>query len=186
MKRFAILMLLLGFYVAGKAQDTQVIIKGSNKISKEMTPKEIIDSLHKRFPNAEAVQYYKTSENTIKAGWNVEEENTMGAGDELEKYTLSFKRSDFKYYALFDAHGNLLKSTYEEYDTKLPDAVKASIKKLLGDNYKDYTALSKTHYKLVDNQNHKEYYEVTVVNKNDKNNKKMITLAPDGTVIKEQ
>lgn len=167
--------------------DDEIVITGSNKITRQATPKQVIDSLHKRFPNAQAVQYYQTSPEAVKAGWAVSEDDNLTSGENVGNYTLSFKRNDFKYYALYDANGHLLMSKYQDNTSKVPAAVKESVKSMLGgDNYKNYTLLSKEYYKKVDHDKQKEYYEIRIANKNDKSDKKTITLAPDGTILKEK
>jgi len=163
-----------------------IVIQGSNKIPMKLTPKEVIDSLKKRFPNAKAVQFYKTTPQTIKNGWVVNQEDNMTSTSELDSYTLSFTRDDFQYYALFDAHGKLLMSKYEEYDASVPQAVKTALINHVGKNYKDYQVTSKNYYKRVNNDNHKEYYEVKAVNKKNKNDTKMFRVAPDGTILKSK
>ncbi len=165
------------------AQDPDIVISGSNKITKELTPQQIIDSLQKRFPNAKAVEYYQTSPAAVKAGWVVNEQDNLGSDDKLDYYTLKFKNDDFQYYGLYKRDGTLVKSKYEETDAHLPDAVKTSLKNLAGDTYKDWNVMSKKYYKNVNNNTHKEYYEVVAVKKGT-NEKKTITLDADGTVIK--
>lgn len=168
------------------AQEPDIVISGSNKITKELTPQQIIDSLQKRFPNAQAVEYYQTSPAAIKAGWVINEQDNLGSTDQLDYYTLKFKNSDFQYYGLYKPDGTLVRSKYEETDAHLPDAVKSSLMNLKGtDKYKDYTLLSKKFYKTVDNDKQKEYYEIVAL-KNGSTEKKKVTLDASGTVLKEQ
>jgi hypothetical protein len=187
MKNFVLLILFMCCVCLANAQDEEkeVVIHASTKIPIEATPKHIIDSLKKRFPNARAVQYYKTNAAAAKAGWKIEEENDMAFADDLDAYTISFKRNDFQYYALFDADGTLLKSKYQENGAKLPAAVKASLQHLAGDNAKNYTVVSRTYFKRVDHKWQREYYEVTAVNNKDKKDRKTITVASDGTIISQ-
>jgi len=186
MKKISLLSVLISLFTLSYAQyqDQDIVIKGSNSISMQSTPKQIIDSLHKRFPNAQAVKYYKTSPATVKAGWEVEHDDQLSSDEDVDTYTLSFKRSDFQYYALYDAKGNLLMSKYEEYDTKLPAPVEATIKSLAADKYKDYKLHSKTHFKQENYGKSKNYYKIVGVSKTNSKDKKTITIAPDGTVIK--
>jgi hypothetical protein len=187
MKNHLLLIVFMCCASLANAQDEEreVVIHASTKIAIEATPRQIIDSLKKRFPNARAVQYYKTSAAAAKAGWKVEEDNEMGFADDLDAYTISFKRNDFQYYALFDADGNLLKSKYQENGTKLPAAVKTSLQHLAGDNAKNYTVVSRTYFKRVDHKGQREYYEVTAVNNKNKKDRKTITVASDGTIISQ-
>lgn len=166
------------------AQDNEIVIRGSKKITMEMTPRQVIDSLKKRFPNAKAVQYYQTSAAATKAGWSVTEQDNMDPEFKIDHYTLSFKRDDFKYYGLFRADGTLVRSKYQEYSTHLPDAVKTSLKGLAGGDYKDYTILSKTFYRERNADGKNEYYEVKAIKKGNNNEVKTITLDASGKILK--
>lgn len=166
------------------AQDNEIVIRGSKKITMEMTPRQVIDSLKKRFPNARAIKYYQTSPAAAKSGWSVTEEDNTDPEYRIEHYTLSFKRDDFNYYGLFRADGTLVRSKYQENSTQLPAAVKSSLKALAGGDYKDYTILSKTFYRTRDENGKKEYYEVTAVKKGNTGEVKRITLDPSGKILK--
>ena len=185
MKKLLSMAIAISSSILLYAQEPDIVITGSNKITKELTPQQIIDSLHKRFPNAKAVEYYQTSAAAVKAGWAVTEEDNLGSSDQLDYYTLKFKNAEFQYYGLYKADGTLVRSKYEETDAHLPEAVKASIMQLKGDKYKDYMLLSKKYYKTVDNDKHNEYYEIIGI-KNGSNEKKKIILDANGTVLKEQ
>ena len=185
MKKYLFLLFCFAYTTAVLAQVDEKVITGSNKINKQLTPQQVIDSLNKRFPNAKAVQYYQTSPEAVKAGWNIEEEDNLPADAEIDRYTISFKRDDFKYYALFKADGTLIMSKYEERDSELPEAVVNAVKALAAEKYKDYKLLSKAHYKQVNHNNSKDYYEIIGVNKTNPKDKKKIVLTPDGTVLKE-
>ncbi len=50
-------VMILSSFILSAQND--LVIKGTKKISKEMTPQEVIDSLHKRFPNAKAFNITK-------------------------------------------------------------------------------------------------------------------------------
>jgi hypothetical protein len=180
MKSYLFIVLIMLFAFTVKAQN--IYIDATKKISKSVTPQQIVDSLIKRFPNAKAVQYYKASEAT-QNGWSVNQDD--GAyGEEVGNYVLSFKNKDAQYYGFFKADGTLLQSSFEEKNIALPDAVKAKLKSLAGDDYKDYTILSKTHFKKINHSDNKEYYEVTAVRKSNPKEKKTITLNANGEVLK--
>lgn len=181
-----LLLLAFGVFLSASlhAQYQSDIIKASKKISKEATPKQIIDSLKKRFPNAKAIAYYKTHNEAAKNGWKVTEEDHMDEDEAIELYTLSFKRADFQYYALFRADGTLISSKYEQYNKDLPKAAKASLKNLGGGDYKNYNLVSKTYYKTVDYKHKKNYYEIVATLKTDPKVKKKITLDETGKIIK--
>ena len=186
MKKYLFILFCLACSTAILAQnDDEIVIKGSNKISKKLTPQQVIDSLNKRFPNAKAVEYYETSPQAVQAGWQIEEQDNLTSNSELQRYTIQFKRDDFKYYALFEADGTLLMSKYEEHDAALPQPVVDAVMSLASDKYKDYKLLSKAHYKQVNYNKSKDYYEIIGVNKTNPKDKKKIVLTPDGKVLKE-
>jgi len=186
MKKYLFMLFFLAFTAAVWAQtEDEIVIKGSNKISKKLTPQQVIDSLNKRFPNAKAVQYYETSPQAVQAGWQITEEDNLPSDADLHRYTITFKRDDFKYYALYEADGTLLMMKYEEHDTQLPQPVIDAVMAMAADKYKDYKLLSKAHYKQVNYNKSNEYYEIIGVNKTNPKDKKKIVLAPDGKVLKE-
>jgi hypothetical protein len=186
MKKHFLLPAFLCLFYASFAQEPDVVITASKPTTKELTPQQVIDSLKKRFPNAKSVQYFQTPQSALKSGWTIDEEDNLDTGSELDNYTISFKRKDFQYYALFDAQGNLLMMKYEEYDTQLPQAVKDTIKRMLGADYVNYKLVSKTHYKKENKQKKKEYYEVLIVSKTNKDDKKTFIVSPTGTIMKEK
>jgi hypothetical protein len=185
MKKISILLLVIAYSALVNSQEG-IVIQASNKVKKEVTPKQVIDSLHKLFPNAKSVQYYKTPAHVARNGWEVEEEYNLAPGDEVDMYTISFENEKVKYYALFDAEGHLQMSKYEEYNTKFPEPVKATVDNLIADKYKGYQVLSKTHYKKVNYSKKSEFYEVVLVNKANKKDKKTLEISPEGQVIKEK
>ena len=186
MKKYLLIAtLLLSIAVFAQQQPPdEMVIRGSKPTTMEATPKQIIDSLHKRFPNAQAIDYYQTPATAAKNGWSVSQEDDLEWGNEIEYYTLSFKRSDFQWYALYKADGTLVSSKYEETEASLPDAVTTSIKTLGANDYKDYKLYSKKYFKTVHQGKQKEYYEITGISKTDNTTKKMITMDPTGKVLK--
>jgi len=186
MKKYLLIAtLLLSIAVCAQQQPPdEMVIRGSKPTTMEATPKQIIDSLHKRFPNAQSIDYYKTPAIAAKNGWAVSQEDDLEWGNEIEYYTLSFKRSDFQYYALFKANGTLVSSKYEETEAQLPEAVTTAIKTLGATDYKDYKLYSKKYFKQVNQGKEKEYYEITGISKTDNKSKKMITMDPTGKVLK--
>jgi hypothetical protein len=186
MKSYFLFATALVFSSAVYAQpiDDEMVIRGSKPTTMEATPKQIIDSLNKRFPNADSIDYYQTPATAAKNGWTVSQDDELDFGNEIEFYTLSFKRSDFQYYALFKADGTLVSSKYEETDANLPDAVTTAIKNLGANDYKDYKLYSKKYFKTVHQGKLKEYYEITGISKTDNKTKKMITMDATGKVLK--
>lgn len=182
MKKYIPLLLLICLLEQAFAQD--IVIHASKPVSESVAPQQLADSLKKRFPNAEAVQYYQTPADGVRKGWSIEEDDQLTSDETIEFYTLSFKRDDAQYYALYKADGTLVKSKFEEKNVTLPDAVKNTLKTMAGSDYKNYTVQSKEHFKNIDHNTMKEYYEVTAVSKKDKKDKKTVILTADGKIIK--
>ena len=161
----------------------EIVLKGSKQVTKDSTPQQVIDTLKKRFPNAEAVQYYETSGATAN-GWAVEGQGHYGA--DVEYYTIKFKRHDFQYYALFEANGTLVKSEFQQVNVELPEAVKTSLLKLKAEKYPDYQLMTKNYFKYEDYDMHKDYYEITAAKTSDATQKKIIIVDPSGKILKEK
>ena len=84
MKKFLLIacLFITSFYVSAQEGDSALVVRASKPISRELTPQQVIDSLQKRFPNAEAVQYYKTPKEGVVNGWQVTEDgNDDGDND---------------------------------------------------------------------------------------------------------
>jgi hypothetical protein len=163
------------------AQNNEVVIKGSKEISKELTPKVVIDSLHKRFPDAEAIQYFKADSTAIKNGWAITQEDNLDASSTIDRYTISFKRHNLKYYGLYKADGTLIMSKMQETDAELPEAVKTSLLNMAAGDYKGWKMQSKTYYKTMDYDKAKSYYEIVATKGSET---KKVYLKPDGEVVK--
>jgi len=183
MKKYLLFATALLLSIAVNAQN-EMVISGSKPTTMEATPKQIIDSLNKRFPNAKSIHYYETPATAAKNGWSVSQEGDINLGSEVEYYTLSFKRSDFQYYALYKADGTLVSAKYQETEANLPESVTTAIKQLGANDYKDYKLYSKKYFKQVNQGKMKEYYEITGISKSDNKTKKVITMDPTGKVIK--
>jgi hypothetical protein len=185
MKKFLMVALIVAISAVSFGQTAgELTIKGSKAVTKDSTPQQVIDTLKKRFPNAESVQYYQTSAAAAN-GWAVSAEDQLG-GDVPEYYTIKFKRHDFQYYALFEANGTLVKSEFQQKNVELPEAVKASLLKLKADKYPDYQLLTKDYFKYEDYDMHKDYYEITAVKISDNTQKKVVVVDPTGKIIKEK
>ena len=180
MKKYLLLPVIILSSLCLFAQN-DLVIKGTKPISKQLTPQQVIDSLNKRFPNAEAVKYYQVPASAAKAnGWNVTEEDNLDPSAEVDYYEISFKREGLNYYGLYDRTGKLLKAKIQYDVATLPDPVVASLKEL-GKKYPGYKVVSKTFYKTQDYSKSKEYYEVVAQNGSQK---KVVTYSADGTILK--
>ena len=180
MKKYFALAFMALVFSKSFSQNDAVVITGTGKINKNMAPHEIVDTLIKIFLDAKAVKYYKIPADAAKNGWTISQDDNLGAGDVVEYYTISFKRSDMHYYGLFKADGTLVKEKMEQKVDKLPEPIKMSIETLKKD-HPDYKVVSKTFYKNIDNNSNEEYYEILA--KNGKDDKKLY-YKPDGTLIK--
>ena len=178
MKKFKMLLLLIIISASLYAQE-DVVIQGTKKISKDAAPHQVIDSLHKKFPDAQAIEYYEVPKGEVDRGWAVTKDDNLNSTD-AEYYTISFKKGNFHYYGLYKADGTLLESKTEESSAHLPDAIKNSLK-TVSTAYPGYTVISKTYYKQTNLGKSKEYYEI-VAQKGDA--KKMLYYTPDGTLVK--
>jgi hypothetical protein len=161
MKYFLTGMLAI-MYLFTAAQQV-VKVTGTKKISKKLTPQQVIDSLHARFPDARAVTYYKMPANAVAKGWSVTIEDELDADAVVDYYTIKFKRNDFQYYGLYKPDGTLVMSKYQETITHIPDTIKSSLEKL-GEKYPGYRIALKTYYKSTNLSKSKEYYEFTAYN----------------------
>ena len=182
MKKLLIMALIVAISTVSFGQTAGVTIKGSKMISKDSTPQQVIDTLKKRFPNAQAVQYYETSAAAAN-GWAVSAEDQGHSGDDAEYYTIKFKRQDFQYYALFAADGTLIKSEFQQMGVELPEAVKAALLKLKAEKYPDYQMITKDYFKYENYDMHKDYYEITAVKTSDAKQTKVVVVDPSGKII---
>jgi len=170
MKKNVVFIFLAMIYQFSIAQD-DLVITGKTKITKELTPKQIIDSLEARFPDAKSVAYYKIPHDAAARGWEITVDDNIPGENDVDMYTLKFKRADFQYYGLYKADGTLVMSKYKETVTHVPDAIKASLQNL-SKQYPGYKLSSKTYYKNTNYDNSKEYYEF--VASNGKDTKKVV------------
>ena len=183
MKKLLMVTLIVAISTVSFGQSSGPTIQGSKMITKDSTPQQVIDTLKKRFPNAEALEYYKTSA-AVANGWSVSAEDQGQSSADMQYYTIKFKRHDFQYYALFEPDGTLVKSEFQQKDVELPEAVKASLLKLKAEKYPDYQMITKDYFKYENYDMHKDYYEITAVKISDTNQKKVVVVDPTGKIIK--
>jgi hypothetical protein len=162
MMKYFIAVMWTSMYFFAAAQQV-VKVSGTRQISKDLTPKQVIDSLHARFPDARAVTYYKMPADAVARGWSVTIEDELDADASVDYYTIKFKRKDFQYYGLYKPDGTLVMSKYQESITHIPDTIKSSLKKL-GEKYPGYRIALKTYYKSTNLSKSKEYYEFIAYN----------------------
>ena len=164
MKKLLILtaMLLVSVIALNAQSGSDKTITGVSKIKKEQTPQAVIDTLNKRFPDAKSIEYYKIPKDAAEKGWQITEQDNL-EGDEVDYYTISFKREDMKYYGLYNKDGKLLKSKVEAKVGTLPDPIVTSLKSLSA-QYPGYKVTSKTYYKNQNYSKSEEYFEVIASN----------------------
>jgi hypothetical protein len=161
------------------AQD-EITITGTNKITKALTPQQVIDSLEAKFPDAKSVVYYKIPADAAARGWSIAMEDNIDPGTTIDYYSIKFKRHDFQYYGLYKPDGTLVMSKYKETINHIPDAIKASLK-VLSKDYPGYKVKSKTYYRNTSYSNSMEYYEFVA---SDGKDKKKVIYDMDGMLVK--
>jgi hypothetical protein len=176
--KYALFILAL-MYQFSFAQD-DIVITGTNKISKELTPKQIIDSLEAKFPDAKSVAYYKIPQDAAARGWAINVEDNIEGTSDLDYYALKFKRQDFQYYGLYKPDGTLVMSKYQETVKNIPDPIKASLQNL-SKQYPGYKLSSQTYYKNTNYSSSKEYYEFIASNGKEK---KKVIYNGEGELVK--
>ncbi len=177
--KLLLLLVAVSVQLHAQCQDEALIIKGSTKLSRDMTPKQIIDTLNARFSNAHDVKYYKIPPDAASKGWTISKEDNLGSDQTIDYYTITFNRDGFKYYALFAANGRLIRSKHEENIEQLPDAVKFSIK-ALGEQHPGYKVVSKKYFRNINSSSDEEYYEI-IAQKGDE--KRSLYYKVDGTLL---
>ena len=179
MKKYLLLIVTV-FYSFFLSAQEDIVIKGTKKITKEATPKEVVDALNAKFPDANAVVYYKAPSSGVENGWVVTEDDKLSDQDEVDYYTISFKREGLKYYGLYKKDGTLLKSKIEQNNATLPAPVASSLENVAKD-HPGYTIKSKTYYKNQNYEKTQEYYEI-VAEKG--NTVKRLYYQADGKLLK--
>jgi hypothetical protein len=179
MMKYLLAVLPAMMFLCTTAQQV-VKVSGTKKITKKMTPQQVIDSLHARFPDAKAVTYYKMPADAVARGWTVTLEDDLDAEAEVDYYTIKFKRNDFQYYGLYKSDGTLVMSKYQEAIRHIPDTIRNSLMKL-GEKYPGYRIATKTYYKNTQYTKTKEYYEFVAYNGK---NLKKVYYDQDGALIR--
>jgi hypothetical protein len=179
MKSYLLAQLIVLLPFLSFTQD-DLVIKGTKKVSQELTPQQVIDSLHKHFPDAEAVKYYKGTAEVTQRGWSVSTEDNLTPGASVDYYTISFKQEGLQYYGLYQGDGTLVECKIEQKLDALPTPVVTSLKSIAKD-YPGYKVVEKNYYKKQNYTKSKEYYEV--IAKNGKSEKRFY-YEEDGTLIK--
>ena len=177
--KLLLLFVAVSVQLHARCQDEALIIKGSTKVSRDMTPKQVVDSLNAKFPNAHAVKYYKIPPDAVSKGWTISREDNLNPDMTIDYYTITFDRDGFKYYALFEADGRLVRSKHEERIDKLPEAITFSLK-ALGEQHPGYKVVSKTYFRNLSASSEEEYYEV-IAQKGDE--KRSLYYKADGTLL---
>jgi hypothetical protein len=179
MKKLILIVAIALISFLGRAQDEAVIIKGSTKISHDLTPQQVIDSLNKRFPDANSVKYYKVSQQAVANGWTISKEDNLSHDTQIDYYTITFKSANLNYYGLFAADGRLIRSKQEHSVDDLPEKIKFSIKSLAA-AHPGYKVVSKKYFKNLDASTSEEYYEI-IAQKGDE--KRSLYYKADGTLL---
>ena len=182
MKKIIMLTLTVALATTLFAQTPdEVVITGTNKVSKQEIPAVVISKLEQQFPNAQAIQYYKVPQDVVAKGWNVTVDDELDASETVDYYTIAFTRDNMKYYGLYKPDGTLVKSKLEESSATLPEPVKSSLNNL-SQTHPGWSVIRKTHFKNTSGTKNMEYYEVLAAN--EKGEVRRLYFAPDGTLKK--
>jgi hypothetical protein len=177
---FSLLMCLPAILV--NAQTGELVIQGSKPISAKQTPQQVMDSLHARFPNAEAVKIYQEKGADAANGWEVTKSDDIGLDGQVDYYTISFKNHGMQYYGLYDPHGKLIESKGQAKIEDLPKPV-ADAYHNIAKTRPGWVVVSKTGFRQRNYDTKKEYYEV-VAEKGGA--QKLLTFSPEGKLLKVQ
>jgi hypothetical protein len=179
MKKYPLIMVLVIISFFSNAQD-EITITGTNKITRELTPQQVIDSLEAKFPDARSVVYYKIPADAAARGWSITVEDEIDPTNTIDYYTIKFKRQDFQYYGLYKPDGTLVMSKYRETIKQIPDVIKASLK-TLSKQYPGYKIRRKTYYRNTSYSNSREFFEFVAYNGNES---KRVIYDGDGMLVK--
>lgn len=159
MKQYMLLILTIASFYSAVGQEDELVIKGTTKINRQLTPKSVIDSLYARFPQSVAIEYYSMPPFVAKNTWAIAEADSLVSyQDTLNYYLLVVKRNNLKFYSVFSAGGQLIMTKLKEEVAELPNEVLASMKDIRKD-YPGYKVRSSTCYKN-EGLARQPYYEV--------------------------
>ena len=158
MKQLSLLALSIACFYYAAGQEDALIIKEATKINRQLIPQQVMDSLHKLFPQTLAIEYYSMPPAAARNAWAVPADSIIAYTDTTNYYLLVNKNGDTKFYSLFAANGTLIMTKLKGDVTHLPDMVKASMKDIQAD-YPGYKVRSATCYRN-ENRSRHLYYEV--------------------------
>lgn len=158
MKNYLLLLTIIASLNYAVGQEDELIINGTIKINRQLTPPQVIDSLYKIFPKAMILEYYQMPAYAARNGWTVAETDSLVSYGAPDCYLIIIKRGDLKFYSLFSAEGLMVMTKLRENVTELPPDIKASLKTIQQD-YPGYKVRSTAYYKNQDRSRHL-YYEI--------------------------
>jgi hypothetical protein len=163
------------------AQTDEIVLRNTNLIQKQQTPRAVIDSFEKRYANANDVRYYETSLAAAKKAWiMVSSRSKSWPSENTTYYTVSFRIKDFHRYSLFEKNGKLVKHKAEQKKSTAPGPVKhavASVSRVLP----GYAINGKTCFKVFHVDSGNEYYEMIATNGSDTRH---LYYTPNGYLVK--
>lgn len=182
MKKQFLLIPVIACFMYAMGQEDELIISGTTKINRQLTPQPVIDSFYKTFPQAIALEYYQVSSYAARSAWTVDEADSLVSLGDENCYLLIIKRDGLKFYSLFSAGGELVMTKLKEEDvTALPSPVQASLRTIHKD-YPGYRIRSQAFYKNQDHARHL-YYEVIAERGNQL---QRFFYARNGTLVKSE
>jgi|GEM_PF-732352 len=154
--------LMTGLLLHAQKRD-EIVIRDTRKISRLEIPRPVTDSLEKKFPDANTIQYYQTATAAAKNGWIIVSSNARAKwpNEQTIYYTAAFKLNDYQYYNLYNKKGELLKYKCEMKKGRSPYQVRQAVSKLSG-TFPGYALTGNRCYKVVHMDSRNVYYEVTV------------------------
>lgn len=181
MKKYLLLFTAITCITYAMGQEDELIIYGTTKINRQLTPQPVIDSFYKTFPKAMALEYYQVPSYAAQSGWTVATEDSPAAYGSADCYLLIVKKNGLKFYSLFSATGELVMTKLREDVEALPAPVKESLKTIPKD-YPGYKVRSQAYYKTRDRFRHM-YYEIIAERGN---HQQRLFYGLDGTLVKSE
>lgn len=182
MKKHLLFLTAITCFLYAIGQEDELIIHGTTKINRQLTPQLVIDSFYKTFPQAIALEYYQVPFYAARSGWIVDEADSLLEYGDADCYLLIIKKNGLKFYSLFSADGELVMTKLKAADvTALPSPVQAALRTIHKD-YPGYRVRSEIYYKTQDHSRHL-YYEIIAERGNQQ---QRFFYAMNGTLVKSE
>jgi len=178
MKYLLLAVVFCSIATTGFSQDS--IVLKATKVPAGQVPQAVLTSHKNNFPDSKVMQYFKLPPGAKNNEWVITESDNLQPGEEIDRYSVTYKMNNGYYQSLYSKDGTLLRSQVKLSNVAVPKAIMAKFD--ADPNYKGYVVIKDRYTKLVDHKEKKEYYRLVV--KKDKT-EKTLTYAPDGTFMGE-